>query len=304
MSGQQRVFNTWHEGERAIQARAGSAERLERRAFPPFLPADHRWFLAQLPMLVVGSVDAQGRPWASIVSGPPGFASSPQPETLRIAAAAPAGDPLHETIVPGAQVGLLGIDFAMGARIRINGRVTEAGPNGFTLTVDQSFGNCPKYIHPRDYAEIAAAPAGGTAEPFEGIDAQARELVARADTFFVASRARPEGDPALNGVDVSHRGGPAGFVRVDAQGTLHIPDYRGNQYFNTLGNLLVNPRAGLLFADFENGDLLLLTGTTEIVFEGDAVREARGAERLWRVRPERGRRLRGALGVRFAPLDY
>ena len=299
----QRYFNTWHEGERAVQERAGSAERLERRVFPPFLPADHRWFLAQLPLLAVGSVDADGRPWASLLSGAPGFATSPDPQTLRIPAVAPAGDPLRETIVPGAPVGVLGIDFAMGARIRINGRVTETDESGFSLAVDQSFGNCPKYIHPREYAEIPLGPpADGTCELFEGIDAEARALVARADTFFVASRARPDGDPALHGVDVSHRGGPAGFVRVDDEGTLHVPDYRGNHYFNTLGNLMVNPRAGLLFADFERGDLLLLTGSAEIVFEGEAIREFRGAERLWRLTPQRGRRLRGALGIRFAPL--
>jgi predicted pyridoxine 5'-phosphate oxidase superfamily flavin-nucleotide-binding protein len=293
--------STWHEGERRLQRIAGSADRLEQRVFPPFMPVDHRWFVEQLPLLVVGSVDAQGWPWASIVTGPPGFARSTDARTLRVGAVPPAGDPLAAALAPGAPLGVLGIDFATGGRIRLNGRVTEADASGFALGIDQSFGNCPKYIHPRDLAESPGAPAPrGACALVDGIDAEGRALVARADTFFVASQARPDdGDPAVHGVDASHRGGPPGFVQVAADGTLTIPDYRGNRYFNTLGNLVVNPRAGLLFPDFERGDVLLISGPAEIVFDEDVVRGLPGAERAWRVRPRRSRRLRGALGLRF-----
>lgn len=64
-------------------------------------------------------------------------------------------------------------------------------------------------------------------------------------------------------MDVSHRGGPSGFVQVDGD-VLTVPDYPGNRYFNTFGNFLENPRAGLLFINFENGDLLHLTGEASV----------------------------------------
>ena len=65
---------------------------------------------------------------------------------------------------------------------------------------------------------------------------------------------------AAYGADISHRGGRPGFVRVDGD-VLTIPDFRGNRYFNTLGNLIAEPRASLLFVDFETGDLLQLQGS-------------------------------------------
>ena len=76
-------------------------------------------------------------------------------------------------------------------------------------------------------------------------------------------------------VDVSHRGGKPGFVRVGDDGTLTIPDFVGNFLFNTLGNLLLNPRAGLVIADFGTGDMLFLSGVTEIVWSGPEDRELR-----------------------------
>jgi hypothetical protein len=98
---------------------------------------------------------------------------------------------------------------------------------------------------------------------------------------------------------VSHRGGRPGFIGLAGDGALVIPDYMGNRFFNTLGNLVVNPRAGLLFLDFARGDLLQITGRTEIVWDGPQVQAFKGAERLWRVLPAHGRWLRGALPLRF-----
>ena len=58
---------------------------------------------------------------------------------------------------------------------------------------------------------------------------------------------------------MSHRGGKPGFVGVQGD-TLAIPDFRGNRFYNTLGNLLGDPRAGLLFVDFASGDILQIQG--------------------------------------------
>ena len=70
--------------------------------------------------------------------------------------------------------------------------------------------------------------------------------VCRADTFFIGTGYEgplPDGDGHA-GLDISHRGGFPGFVRIDGPGTLKWPDYLGNLTFTTLGKLL--PRFGPL----------------------------------------------------------
>ena len=64
-------------------------------------------------------------------------------------------------------------------------------------------------------------------------------------------------------MDVSHRGGNPGFVRIEGN-VLTIPDFAGNLHFNTLGNFLLHPRAGLVFIDFETGDMLQVSGRTAV----------------------------------------
>lgn len=301
------IPSPWHDGERAVQARAGVAEQVERaggRNIRSFMPDQHRAFFAQLPFLVVGSVDRAGWPWASVLSGPPGFAASPDPHTLRIAARPVAGDPLSAVLAPGAPLGLLGIELPTRRRNRMNGRVVARDEASFSVAVDQSFGNCPQYIQRRDYLSAAPAPGLVRAEPFTTLDEAARDLIAHADTCFVASSAQTSGPEPNQGVDVSHRGGRAGFLGIDADGAIVVPDYAGNRYFNTLGNLMVKPRAGLLFIDFTSGDLLQVAGTTTIVWDGPAVRAFKGAERKWRVAPSHGRWLRGALPLRLAGPEF
>jgi len=129
------------------------------------------------------------------------------------------------------------------------------------------------------------------------LDEEARTMIEQANTFFVASYAN--GWDGNRQVDVSHRGGEAGFVRISEEGTLTIPDYSGNRFFNTLGNLAANPKAGLVFVDFATGTLLQMTGDTELVLDSPEVARFSGAERLWRLRPRRIVRRRGALPLRW-----
>ena len=72
----------------------------------------------------------------------------------------------------------------------------------------------------------------------------------------------------------NHRGGPPGFVRVaknDASETILVyPEFSGNRLYQSLGNLYTTPKAGLIFPDFDTGDALYLTTTTEIVLGKDA----------------------------------
>lgn len=293
----------WHAGERALQERHGVAEKMERvgrRVIRDHMPDQHRTFFGQLPFVLLGTVDASGAAWASILEGPPGFMASPDPRTLRIDATPSEGDPAKESLVSGGAVGLLGIEPHTRRRNRMNGRITSSAPSGFEVAVEHSFGNCPQYIHPRHLAFVGppGVGTGGEIERAPGLDDEARAMIAGADTFFVASYFDAEGDSARRSVDVSHRGGDAGFVRA-AGDVLTIPDFSGNLHFNTLGNLVANPRAGLVFVDFERGDVLQLTGRTEVIFEGDEIALFEGAERLWRFTVVERILRRGALSLRL-----
>ncbi|MBK5438562.1 pyridoxamine 5'-phosphate oxidase family protein [Pseudomonas sp. TH32] len=293
----------WHAGERQLQQSAGVAERMEvigAKVIRDHLPEQHRAFYELLPYLVVGAVDAQGLPWATLLEGSPGFVHSPDPYRLRIDSLPAVGDPAAAGLKSGAAVGLLGIDLNTRRRNRMNGVVASAGADGFAVEVVHTFGNCPKYIQLRAVAPDASGrrPAEGAVQRANSLDDAARAVIRNADTFFVASYVDLEGDAAKRSVDVSHRGGNTGFVRVDGD-VLTIPDFTGNSFFNTLGNLQVNPVAGLLFVDFASGDVLQVVGRAEVILGGAELATFEGAERLWRVTVEQVVRREAALALRW-----
>jgi predicted pyridoxine 5'-phosphate oxidase superfamily flavin-nucleotide-binding protein len=288
----------WHDGEVAAQTRAGTAQHMAEigpKVLRDIMPDQHRQFFEQLPFLVAGSLDAEGRPWASIVSGMPGFASSPHPKRLEVEANPLPGDPLGDALSVGNTIGLLGIELPTRRRNRMNGRIVGRDMAGFAVHVEESFGNCPQYIQRRDYT--AFAPKAGAVEAFTDLPADAAALIRRADTMFVASAAR-RADGKFS-IDVSHRGGQPGFLGLDRAGAIVVPDFRGNGFFQTIGNLLSHPRAGLLVPDFATGDLLQVTGTAEVIWDGPEVEAYPGAERLWKVKPQAGRWLRAGFPLRF-----
>jgi len=295
----------YHEGEQALQARLGLRDKLERigrRVIRDYMPEEHRTFFGQLPWLLVGSLDANRRPWASVVTGAPGFIASPDPYTLLVRASPHPGDTLADHLRVQAPIGLLGLELHTRRRNRMNGRVTRIAEGGFEVRVDQAFGNCPKYIN-RKWFEPRAVP-GDTGAPLvaDRLNEPARRLIERADTFFIASSCL-RGAGRRYGVDVSHRGGRPGFVRLEADGSLAIPDYVGNFAFNTLGNIEQDGRAGLLFIDFDNGDLLQLTGYASIDWDAPESRSVASVQRLVRVRPTDLRLLPGRFPFVAAALD-
>ncbi|MBO9328239.1 flavin-nucleotide-binding protein [Achromobacter xylosoxidans] len=289
----------WHAGETLLQRHAGVAERMQQtgpKVIRDYMPDQHREFFAQLPFLVAGAVDGQGDPWAGVLEGPPGFAVSPDPRVLRVCATPDADDLLLAGLGPDRPVGVLGIELHTRRRNRVNGRISAWDGKRFEIAVAQSFGNCPKYIQARDF-HLSRSPAlrfAGAPRERDGLDAAARALIARSDTLFVASYA----DAGERAVDVSHRGGKPGFVRVEGN-VLTIPDFSGNRYFNTLGNMVLNPRAGLLFIDFERGDVLQLAGRAEVILDSPEIARFEGAERLWRVHARRVAFRPGALALRW-----
>ncbi|CAO4182028.1 pyridoxamine 5'-phosphate oxidase family protein [Methylorubrum extorquens] len=300
MNGQA-AASPWHRGEVAIQESVGVAGRMAElgpRVIRDHLTEQHQAFFPLLPFAVLGSVDREGRPWATLREGEPGFLHAPDPFRLRVDGRREPDDPAEAGLEDGDGVALLGIELATRRRNRLNGTVERAGPEGFAIHVEQSFGNCPQYIQSRHEGPRAGEPATRPRPVLsDGLDPAARRLVAAADTFFVASFVEDAG--GWRQVDVSHRGGRPGFVRVGADGGLTVPDYSGNRFFNTLGNLLANPRAGLVFPDFATGALLQMSGRTEIVLDPNEDERIDGAERLWRFVPERVVFRPRALGLRF-----
>ena len=267
----------FHEGELDVQRRVGVALNAERigRSIHATIPPLARQFARERPFAVIGAADAEGRVWASLLRGGPGFLSVPAEDRLHVAAGLDADDPLAEARAGEADAGLLLIDPATRRRMRLNGRAHPDGAAGIEITTREVYANCPKYIRPREVAlPGASGPGAPPVRRGSSLDAGQMRRLADADTLFLASR------HPVAGADVSHRGGAPGFVHVAAPDRLVIPDYSGNMMFNTLGNLAADPRAGLLLVDFERGGTLQLSGRARIEWDRSAVAAYEGAERL------------------------
>ncbi len=247
----------YHRGETAAHALAGVVEQAEHsgRAIRDTFPAAAVDFLTAQPVLVLAAGDLAGRTWTSLLTGPPGFLTLTGDRTLTVAGRVADGDPLGQVLQAPTRVGLLAIEPASRRRMRVNGRCEPVG-DSLVITADQVYANCPKYIAQRRPAAVDGAPAPvPAATRSTGLDAAQRRLVGTADTFFVGTRS------AAGDADASHRGGNPGFVTVHDETSLSWPDYTGNAMMMTLGNLLEEPSAGLLFPDWSTGGTLQLTGT-------------------------------------------
>jgi predicted pyridoxine 5'-phosphate oxidase superfamily flavin-nucleotide-binding protein len=267
----------FHEGERAVQERAGRAAQADKlgRGIHEEIPDVFQPFLREQRLIIAGAADGGGRLWATALYGPRGFVQARDPHTLAIAARPLAGDALADAWRPGTAVGLLAIELATRRRVRLNGTLASVDGEGSLLRMREVFGNCPRYIQTRALPADGAAPAGGSsARRTAELDAAQRDWIAGADTFFIAS-AHP-----TRGADASHRGGTAGFVQLRDARTLRWPDYAGNGMFQTLGNLAAHPEAGLLFIDFAAGAVLQLNGTARVSWDAADAAALRGAERV------------------------
>lgn len=294
-----------HEGEIAVQRRAG-VEAGGRR-HPRMMTTGVQRFLAAQHLAVVATMDADGRLWASMRSGTGVVLRALDERTVEIGGDGHPDDPLERNLASPSPAGLLAIDLAARQRVRVNGTARVTGPGRIVLTTEQVYGNCPQYIQARVPAPVASRETARMAEPAaEGraLSARAATLLGRADTFFIATAAaNARGGDAAHGCDVSHRGGNPGFVRVAREhdaSVLYWPDFRGNFFFNTLGNLVVNPRAGLLFWDFDTGDVLQLTGSAEVVWDGPLVTAFAGAERMLKFVPDEGVWVRAGEALRWS----
>ena len=209
-------------------------------------------------------------------------------------------DPLWANIDLNSAAGLLAIDLATRRRIRINGLLSRPRENLLRLSVQEAYPNCPKYITRRqlktvstELTESLPATTGATLGPDQ------QGTLTRADVLFVATA------HSTRGADASHRGGAPGFIEVLDDRTLRIPDYSGNSMFNTLGNLRVNARAGIIVPDFERGRTLQLTGTAETLWnQDDPADRTGGTHRFLAFRITHWLELPLPPGVKTEFLDY
>jgi uncharacterized protein len=281
LSNETETASVFHAGEIDAQERVGvrDIEAWAQKVVRSYLPQEHRDFHTSLPFLVAAAADNQGRPWVTLLTGANGFVTSSDPHSLSMDVSSFEGDPLIESLTSGDHLGLLGIELSQRRRNRVNGRVKEYRDGKLEFSVDQSFGNCPQYIHARDWERVAEVP-NKTRSTGQSLTNSQQSWISSAGTLFTSSGYVGTDESPTNGMDASHRGGIPGFVKVINDTRLQFPDYSGNNHFNTIGNILVNPKIGLLFVDFETGSLLHLTGRASIDWDSDEVANVPGAKRL------------------------
>ena len=288
----------FHAGELEAQRRAGVGDVASRSGafIRDHMPEQHREFYTAQPFLIAASSDADGRIWTTVIEGEDRFIQSPDPQTLTLSTQIDPHDPLARTLFDGADIGVIGIELATRRRNRLSGTTRQTN-GGLAIDIRQTFGNCPQYISERDWwrVERTAAPGAATSDH---LDPDQITRIHAADTLFIGSGQHGSKATASSGFDASHRGGEAGFVRVIGPSRLQIPDYAGNNFFNTIGNLLQNPRIGLLFVDFATGGLLHITGRAEIDWAPQGVEDP-GALRMIDVTIDAVIDRPGALSLRW-----
>lgn len=301
-----KIGEPFHEGELEVQDRLGLHTEAKQNSgvITDSIVKGAFRFIEQQRMAVLGSIDQDKNVWASVLVGQDGFMQATTERLITIDLSKTASneyDSFWKNIEDNPRVGMLVIELATRRRLRINGRIRHSGEQQLELEVLESYPNCPKYIQRREAAKIPAVNRNVKSQASQGdaLAAPQQAIIDKADTFFVAST-HPE-----KGVDASHRGGNQGFVRIKDDCTLRIPDYTGNCLFNTLGNFVVNPRAGLVFIDFDTGTTLQLIGRAEILWdEADPEDETGGTQRFWQFHIDRWLQIENAHGLEWSFMDY
>jgi len=260
------MSEVFHEGELAIQRKAGVAVATKsfERQISNSIVRGAISFIENQAMAIISSVDLQKKIWVSVLFGDFGFVKVPDPNSLFIDLTnvySDKSDIVYSNIENESQLGTLFIELATRRRFRINGIAQKTGDQ-IDLSVVESYANCPKYIQQRIiHNPTKINDSNAKKSTGQKFDDRISTWISSADTLFV-------GTQSLNGkMDASHRGGKPGFVEVISGDTIKIPDYQGNNLFNTFGNLEQNPNTGLLFIDFENNTSLQLTGRTTLLFD-------------------------------------
>ncbi|ORY17433.1 oxidoreductase-like protein [Clohesyomyces aquaticus] len=297
------------------------------------------FMLQRAPLLAIGTLDSQNRPWSTLWGGQPGFA---QPLGGGIIGARTivdgVNDPVVQALVGGHEKGEmvrgdpngdgvgrlfagLTIDLMSRRRVKIAGRVV-AGSVGdvevefedeservdgapetqeqiqLVTKIEQSLGNCPKYLN--QYEIQPALVASKLVSQSPSLSAGAKTIISKADMFFLSSATDED-------MDTNHRGGPPGFVRILSDTEIVYPEYSGNRLYQTLGNFQMNPKVGMVFPDYETGDVVYLTGRTEILIKNQAATLLPGSNLAIKIMIDEARHVESGLpfrGTRKIPSPY
>lgn len=282
---------TFHEGEMIVQTRVGEGQYAEQNGMMvgTQVPPGAIRFLSLQSMAVLSSHTQDGEIWVTPLFGDPGFINGGDGTNVSFdlnQMDLDEVDPIWTNILHSPEVGMVVLEMKTRKRLRVNGKLSRKGRQ-LLLDVAEAYPNCPKYIQKRQDLRHERRRRTGAYNTEMGItlSAQAAAVVQNSDTTYVGSR---HIERAAS--DASHRGGPKGFIQLLDEQTLRIPDYPGNSLFNTLGNLEVNPKAGLLVFDFEAGKMLQMTGEATIRWDLTGDNQATlGTGRLWDFRIARYR---------------
>ncbi|TFL07736.1 hypothetical protein BDV98DRAFT_588198 [Pterulicium gracile] len=299
----------WHRGERAIQQKLGHSGPVSNQytAVRSALDEQHREFhTTRLPFVPVTTLDGEGRPWGSILAGSagePGFINSSDWERLEIRAKLWPGDPVLTNMQDRGSgtysdtdllLAGIGIEFSTRRRNKFAGYVDGVEQSGedvsLQVRVNEAIGNCPKYINIRELLPSVTRPVV-THDQRHIFDSQERlpevvtDFIHQSDTTFIGTtyRATKEEERRYpSHVGMNQRGGRRGFVRVRPSDgrTVVLPDYSGNRYMSSLGNIEATPLASLTFVNFRTGDVLYLTGEARNVVAPEAYRIMPGQRAL------------------------
>jgi len=319
----------WNEGEEKMH-------RLLR--VPPqdnptsaMLTPQAAFMFQRAPLLAFGTLDAESRPWTTLWGGEPGFS---EPLGGGFIGTRTLVDGKHDPVVQalvgenekgeptqakdgGKLVAGLAIDLMTRKRVKTAGRMVagtmkdvevEVEVEGeenrkqtqlqLVTKIEQSLGNCPKYLNQYEIRPALLEPE--LVSQGSSLSEEGTALISKSDMFFLSTSTEDD-------MDVNHRGGPSGFVRIISPTTLAYPEYSGNRLYQSLGNLTLNPKIGLTFPDYDTGDVLYITGTTEILAGTDASALLPGSNLAVKITIEECRYVKTGLpfrGTKKTPSPY
>ncbi|OAL07133.1 hypothetical protein IQ06DRAFT_288898 [Phaeosphaeriaceae sp. SRC1lsM3a] len=286
-------------------------------------PPAHGARIASNHLLSVGALDDEGRPWSTIWGGERGFAKriakgvleiralvdrQYDPVVQNLLASSTQGEPARPVTTERKFMSGMSIDFDSRDRVKVMGRLLtgetrdyddKVGEIQLAMAVQESTGNCPKYINKRDVR--AHVPSPHLVSHSLPLHQQAVDLIHKTDVIFISST---NGDS----MDTNHRGGPSGFVRVasneaareDGSGgvVLVYPEYSGNRLYQSLGNLYLNPKIGIAVPDFDTSNVLYLTGTAQLLLGEQATAVMPHCKLALQIRVEAARLVADGLSFR------
>lgn len=289
------MSTVFHHGELLMQTESGVKDRIHKLGntlIRDHIIDQHKEFFEMLPYVFIALQDSEGRPWLSMAQGDPGFITSPNQTTLNINGKVIGANALGLQTGKDKPVGIVGLDLSTRRRNRLNGKLKANDQDAcLSIAVSHSFGNCPKYIQLRNFEPSPTKNRSDTkVETFTEFSQFDIDLISEADTLFIASS-----DKANGNLDANHRGGKPGFVRVENQTQLWFNDYPGNNFFQTFGNIHNYPTVGLMFLDFESGELLLMSGQAHLVKTDKASHNDKFLARRFHFTLDAGVRLKHAV---------